>query len=54
LAKDQAKVAAFAEQVRMASAAFKPAENLVVGDRVTINAPSGAWDARVKEINPPI
>ncbi len=25
-----------------------------VGDRVTINAPSGAWDARVKEINPPI
>jgi len=24
-----------------------------VGDRVTINAPSGAWDARVKEINPP-
>lgn len=25
-----------------------------VGDRITINAPSGAWDARVKEINPPL
>jgi len=24
-----------------------------VGDRITINAPSGAWDARVKEVNPP-
>lgn len=24
-----------------------------VGDRITINAPSGAWDARVKEISPP-